>query len=249
MKRAGGCALLFDALAHAQKFVAQQRLGDVVLVGHAVEALGKVGSGCAWARGQHAGGSSAQKRDVFPGRGLFVMVFLEGVVAGHEQALRTRGAQAGIDRIETPFIEQRTEGANQTLGQSGEPLLVLHARTRRALALIEKDEFQIRPVAHLACATTAQHQDGQLGVGAGVTGRQIRGNPARRFPQACFGQPGELRRDFFVREIAGHVMHADAQDLLGLKAAHAAQGRLVVAAGQAGGELVLPLGRLRHGLA
>ena len=103
----------------------------------------------------------AQERDPLPGGGLLAVVALERRPGGHQQPLLARGAQPGVDLIEPPLLQHRLHRGDEPLRGAREPLAVIDAGVALAVGAEEKDQIEIRSVAHLARAQAAEAEHGQ----------------------------------------------------------------------------------------
>ena len=165
----------------------------------------------------------AQQRDALPAGRLVAVVALERAPRRHQQPLLARRAQARVDLVEASFFQHRLHRRDEARRGAREPFPVVDAGAALAVAAVQKHQVQIGAVTHLARAEAAEPQHGEAGAWNAVPLRERRQRRGDPLLEAGLGQIGQPARDLRRFEIAGHVVEADAQRLLGLKAADGAQ--------------------------
>ena len=153
-----------------------------------------------------------RERHVLPGPGVLFMVAAEGGGFGGNRPRAARGAQPGIDLVESTLGGVRAESIRQALAEAcvvvarRKPLGTVGLHIHPALGAIDEDHVEVAVEGHLAAAELAQAEDRE--------GRApYRAVPPREF----LLHPGQQRRDYRIGDvrqsagqpIRGHIAPED----------------------------------------
>ena len=137
-----------------------------------------------------------QERHPLPARRLLLVIALERLPRGHQQALLARGAQPGVDLVEAPLLQHRLHRRDEALRGARRTTPGDRRRSCSPRRAVEEDEVEVGAVAHLARAQAAepQHRQGRAPASPSARGQRRHRRPiAAR--QADLGQIGQLPVD------------------------------------------------------